>query len=87
MTDIPRNQIYEKILSIQFAEADKEEEVELLIFNRTTSTKLSQSDVLKVLKKANLTGRGFKKEVSYQTVKSSSPGSTTYFKASTATFA
>ena len=62
-----------------------EENVELLIFNRNTSTKLSKSDVLKKLKKANLTGQGFKKGVSYQTVKI--PGSTTYFKASTAIFA
>ena len=62
-----------------------EEDVELPIFNRNTSTKLSKSDVLKKLKKANLTGQGFKKEVSYQTVKI--PGSTTYFKASTAIFA
>ena len=61
------------------------EDVELLIFNRNTSTKLSKSDVLKKLKKANLTGQGFKKGVSYQTVKIL--GSTTYFKASTAIFA
>ena len=81
---LPRN-IHENVLSIHFAEADTEEDVELLIVNRNTSTKLSKSDVLKVLKKANLTGRGFKKEVSYQTVKSD--GSSTYFKASIAIFA
>ncbi|KAM7441384.1 hypothetical protein ABFA07_009561 [Porites harrisoni] len=61
-------------------EADTEEDLELLIFDRNTSTKLSKSDVLKVLKKANLTGHGFKKEVSYQTVKSD--GRSTYFKES-----
>lgn len=73
--------IYETVvLSIQFAEADTEEDIELRIFNPNTSTKQSKSDVLKVLKKANLTGHGFKKEVSYQTVKSD--GSSTYFKAS-----
>ena len=73
--------IYETdVLSVQFAEADTEEDIELRIFNRNTSTKQSKSDVLKVLKKANLTGHGFKKEVSYQTVKSD--GSSTYFKAS-----
>ena len=77
--------IHENVLSIHFTEADTEEDVELLIVNRNTSTKLSKSDVLKVLKKANLTGRGFKKEVSYQTVKSD--GSSTYFKASIAIFA
>ena len=79
LTDIPRH-IYENVLSIHFAEADTEEDLELLIFDRNTSTKLSKSDVLKVLKKANLTGHGFKKEVSYQTVKSD--GRSTYFKAS-----
>ena len=67
-------------MSIHFAEADTEEDLELLIFDRNTSTKLSKSDVLKVLKKANLTGHGFKKEVSYQTVKGD--GRSTYFKAS-----
>ena len=55
-----------------------EEDVELLIFDRNTSTK---SDVFKVLNKANLTGHGYKEEVSYQTVMS--PESTSYFKAST----
>ena len=84
LTDIPRN-IYENVLSIHFAEADTEEDVELLIFRPNTSTKLSKSDVLKKLKKANLTGQGFKKGVSYQTVKSD--GSSTYFKASIAIFA
>ena len=79
LTDIPRH-IYENVLSIHFAEADTEEDLELLIFDRNTSTKLSKSDVLKVLKKANLTGHGFKKEVSYQTVKGD--GRSTYFKAS-----
>ena len=79
LTDIPRH-IYENVLSIHFAEADTEEDLELLIFDRNTSTKLSKSDVLKVLKKANLTGHGFKKEVSYQTVKRDR--SSTYFKAS-----
>lgn len=82
LTDILRH-IYENVLSIHFAEADTEEDVELLIVNRNTSTKLSKSDVLKTLKKANLTG--FKKGVSYQTVKSD--GSSTYFKASIAIFA
>lgn len=71
-----------KRLFDSLAEADTEEDIELRIFNRNTTAILSKSDVLKVLKKANLTGRGFKKEVSYQTVKS--PGSTSYFKASTA---
>ena len=84
LTDILRN-IYENVLSIHFAEADTEEDVELLIVNRNTSTKLSKSDVLKTLKKANLRGQGFKKGVSYQTVKSD--GSSTYFKASIAIFA
>ena len=84
MTDILRS-IYENVLSIHFAEADTEEDVELLIVNRNTSTKLTKSDVLKKLKKANLTGQGFKKGVSYQTVKSD--GSSTYFKASIAIFA
>ena len=64
------------------AEADTEEDVTLLIFNRNTTARLSKSDVLKVLKKANLTGRGFKKELSYETVMS--PESTSHFKASTA---
>ncbi|XP_015765512.1 PREDICTED: uncharacterized protein LOC107344376 [Acropora digitifera] len=59
---------------------DTEEDVELLIFNRNTSTKLTKSNVRKVLKKANLTGHGYKKEVSYQRVMS--PESTPYFKAS-----
>ena len=84
LTDILRN-IYENVLSIHFAEADTEEDVELLILHPNTSTKLSKSDVLKKLKKANLTGQGFKKGVSYQTVKSD--GSSTYFKASIAIFA
>ena len=84
LTDIPRN-IYENVLSIHFVEAETEEDVELLIVNRNTSTKLTKSDVLKKLKKANLTGQGFKKGVSYQTVKSD--GSSTYFKASIAIFA
>ena len=67
------------------AEADDtEEDVELLIFNRNTSTKLTKSDVRKVLKKANLTGHGYKKEVSYQRVMS--PESTPYFKVSTVCF-
>ena len=80
----PKN-FYENVLSIHFAEADTEEDVELLILHPNTSTKLSKSDVLKKLKKANLTGQGFKKGVSYQTVKSD--GSSTYFKASIAIFA
>ena len=80
---LPRN-IHENVLSMHFAEADTEEDVELLIVNRNTSAKLTKSDVLKALKKANLTGRGFKKEVSYQTVKSD--GGSTYFKASNAIF-
>lgn len=63
------------------AEADTEEDITLLIFNRNTTARLSKSDVLKVLKKANLIGRGFKKEVSYQTVMS--PETTPHFKAST----
>ena len=84
LTDIPKN-IYENVLSIHFVEAETEEDVELLIVNRNTSTKLTKSDVLKKLKKANLTGQGFKKGVSYQTVKSD--GSSTYFKASIAIFA
>ena len=84
LTDILRH-IYENVLSIHFAEADTEEDVELLIVNRNTSTKLSKSDVLKTLKKANLRGQGFKKGVSYQTVKSD--GNSTYFKASIAIFA
>lgn len=84
LTDITRN-IYENVFSIHFAEADTEEDVELLIFHPNTSIKLSKSDVLKKLKKANLTGQGFKKGVSYQTVKSD--GSSTYFKASIAIFA
>ena len=84
LTDILRN-ICENVLSIHFAEADTEEDVELLIFHPSTSTKLSKSDVLKILKKANLRGQGFKKGVSYQTVKSD--GSSTYFKASIAIFA
>lgn len=64
------------------AEADDtEEDVELLIFNRNTSTKLTKSDVRKVLKKANLTGHGYQKEVSNQRVMS--PESTPYFKVST----
>ena len=42
-------------------EADTEEDIELLIFNRNMSTKLTKSDVLKKLKKANLTGHGYKK--------------------------
>ena len=46
---LPRN-IHENVLSIHVAEADTEEDVELLIVNRNTSTKLSKSDVLKVLK-------------------------------------
>ena len=70
------------VFSTSLAEADTEEDVTLLIFNRNTTARLSKSDVLKVLKKANLTGRGFKNEVSYQTVKS--PESTSYFEASTA---
>ena len=61
-------------------EADTEEDVELLIFDRNTSNKLTRSDVFKVINKANLTGHGYKEEVSYQTVLS--PQSTTYFKAS-----
>ena len=64
-----------------FVEADTEEDVELLIFDRNTSTKLTRSDVFKVTNKANLTGHGYKEEVSYQTVMS--PESTSYFKAST----
>lgn len=84
LTDIPRN-IHENVLSIHFAEADTEEDVELLIFHPITSTKLSKSDVLKNLKNANLTRQGFKKGVSYQTVKSD--GRSTYVKASTAIFA
>lgn len=64
------------------AEADTEEDVTLLIFNRNTTARLSKSDVLRVLKKANLTGRGFKKELSYETVMS--PESTSHFKVSTA---
>ena len=84
MTDILRN-IYENVFSIHFAEVDTEEGVELLIFHPNTSAKLSKSDVLKKLKEANLTGQGFKKGVSYQTVKSD--GSSTYFKASIAIFA
>ena len=64
------------------AEADDtEEDIELLIFNRNMSTKLTKSDVLKKLKNANLTGYGYKKEVSYQSVMS--PESTPYFKVST----
>ena len=39
LTDILRH-IYENVLSIHFAEADTEEDVELLIVNRNTSTKL-----------------------------------------------
>lgn len=62
-------------------EADTEEDIELLIFNRNMSTKLTKSDVLKKLKKANLTRHGYKKEVSYQSVMS--PESTPYFKVST----
>ena len=84
LTDIPTN-IHENVLSIHFAEADTEEDVELLIFHPITSTKLSKSDVLKNLKNANLTRQGFKKGVSYQTVKSD--GRSTYVKASTAIFA
>ena len=84
LTDILRN-IYENVFSIHFAEVDTEEGVELLIFHPNTSAKLSKSDVLKKLKEANLTGQGFKKGVSYQTVKSD--GSSTYFKASIAIFA
>ena len=61
-------------------EADTEEDVELLIFDRNTSNKLTRSDVFKVINKANLTGHGYKEEVSYQTVLS--PESTSYFKAS-----
>ena len=61
-------------------EADTEEDVELLIFDRNTSNKLTRSDVFKVINKANLTGHGYKEEVSYQTVLS--PENTTYFKAS-----
>ena len=68
--------------STSLAEADTEEDVTLLIFNRNTTARLSKSDVLKVLKKVNLTGRGYKKEVSYQTVMSSE--SKSHFKASTA---
>ena len=71
-----------KRFSDTLAEADTEKDVTLLIFNRNTTARLSKSDVLKVLKKANLTGGGFKKEVSYQTVMS--PESTSQFKASTA---
>ena len=67
-----------------FAVADTEEDVELLIFHPNTSTKLSKSDVLKKLTNANLARQGFKKGVSYQTVKSD--GSSTYVKASTAIF-
>ena len=62
-------------------EADTEEDIELLIFNRNMSTKLTKTDVLKKLKKANLTRHGYKKEVSYQSVMS--PESTPYFKVST----
>ena len=72
--------IYEIVFIHYPVEADTEEDVELLIFDRNTSTKLSKSDVFKVLNKANLTRHGYKEEVSYQTVMS--PESTSYFKAS-----
>ena len=79
------NNILRKIYEIVFihypVEADTEEDIELLIFNRNMSTKLTKSDVLKKLKKANLTGHGYKREVSYQSVMS--PESTPYFKVST----
>ena len=73
--------IYEIVFIHYLVEADTEEDVELLIFDRNTSTKLTRSDVFKVTNKANLTGHGYKEEVSYQTVMS--PESTSYFKAST----
>ena len=73
--------IYEIVFIHYLVEADTEEDVELLIFDRNTSTKLTRSDVFKVTNKANLTRHGYKEEVSYQTVMS--PDSTSYFKAST----
>lgn len=81
LEQLTSSQLFMKRFFDSLAEADTEEDIELRIFNRNTTARLSKSDVLKVLTKANLTGRGFKKEVSYQTVKS--PGSTSYFKAST----
>ena len=80
MINIQRK-IYEIVFIHYPVEADTEEDVELLIFDRNTSTKLTRSDVFKVINKANLTGHGYKEEVSYQTVMS--PESTSYFKAST----
>ena len=80
MINIQRK-IYEIVFIHYPVEADTEEDVELLIFDRNTSTKLTRSDVFKVTNKANLTGHGYKEEVSYQTVMS--PESTSYFKAST----
>ena len=58
LTDILRN-IYENVFSIHFAEADTEEDVELLILHPNTSTKLSRSDVLKKLKKPEPHGTRF----------------------------
>ena len=82
LEQLTSSQLFMKRFFDSLAEADTEEDLELRIFNRNTTARLSKTDVLKVLKKANLTGRGFKKEVSYQTVMS--PESKSYFKASTA---
>lgn len=82
LEQLTSSQLFMKRLFDSLAEADTEEDIELRIFNRNTTARLSKTDVLKVLKKANLTGRGFKKDVSYQTVMS--PESKSYFKASTA---
>ena len=79
MINIQRK-IYEIVFIHYPVDADTEEDVELLIFERNTSTKLTRSDVFKVINKANLTEHGYKEEVSYQTVLS--PENTTYFKAS-----
>lgn len=66
--------------------AAKTAEEDIAVKSVKQETKLSRSEVLKVLMKANLTNHGYKEEVSYQKVKG--PGSNKfYFKVSTAIFA
>ena len=72
------------IFSLKIAAVDTEDNLEVKIFIR--DIKLSRSEVLKLLRMANLTNHGYEREVSTTTVKR--PGSSkSEFKVSTAIFA